>query len=155
MIKDISTDEKLRLVRDGLTEKMPSLEEFGYVSTGESSFTTKLTGTSYNFTYNSSSIDRRIDFDFTAKDVLPSDGLGVFIASQIKKDRFSLDDYFTAHKQKDKAYHVGAPRRETEEFSAWLDEKLKLIDSIFANELRDILTGKRWERVPMDWHGYK
>lgn len=32
---------------------------------------------------------------------------------------------------------------------------LRLIDSLFSTELKDILSGTRWEAVPFDWKGYK
>lgn len=156
MRKDLPLDAKLQLVRDGLQNGLKTIKAHNYAFVGERTFQTKLVPIpSYLFDFKHPEGSREITIHYVPASDRGGDFLSVLIKKSNSKEKFLLDDYFTAHKLIKKAESVRDVRRQTEEFSVWLSEKLGLFDSIFSRELRDILLGKTWEKVPIDWHGYK
>lgn len=153
-MKDLPVERKLELVREALLG-LSTLKVMKYTLANETKLESKLAGDSYDYDFRSSEGDREVNFHFSPFSERHGDLLGVIIESKPNGGHFALGDYLMARDRKTEAIEVRDSRRQSEDFSIWLNEKLKLIDGIFSNELRDILSGKTWEKVPMDFYGYK
>ena len=40
-------------------------------------------------------------------------------------------------------------------FQQKIDNAVAFIEAALKGKLHDVATGKKWENIPFDWHGYK
>jgi hypothetical protein len=62
--------------------------------------------------------------------------------------------YLQAHKRRDLIDTLFA-MAETATPDEYWDQFFAVLDQLFDTDMRDIVEGKRWEEVPIDWQGLK
>ena len=80
----------------------------------------------------------------------------LYIRNNSTNEWFNIQDYFTQYKNID--YNdIPVDRRiyNTDNIEQQIDNYLKSVINILQTELLDVITGKKWIHVSMDWYGAK
>lgn len=80
----------------------------------------------------------------------------IYINNNSNGDGYNIQDYFTQYKGIDyKDVPFDHRIYDTDNIEQQIDNYLKSVINILQTELLDVITGKKWIHVPMDWHGAK
>lgn len=82
--------------------------------------------------------------------------LPLYIKNNLTNEWFNIEDYFTQYKGIDyKDIPFDDRIYDTDNIEQQIDNYLKSVINILQTELLDVITGKKWIHVPMDWYGAK
>ena len=154
MKKEENYQAELDISREMIRDYSATLAEHGFeykethIShsdlTGDSiqfTFVTKKTGISMKINYNPSLNNMRRLF-------------AAIIEKNGEKQRLYLDQYLKIHKRNDLlAFFMDRGR--VLEMRAFWNGFFGVLESLFSNELKEVIEGRRWEGTPFDWDGYK
>jgi len=103
--------------------------------------------------FSSKQVGRIIDVSYTTAQKGRQSSIVALIETDDGK-RFSLNDWLSVHGKSDM---IPFSANETPNLSeeAFIKQFCEAFEQIASHELKDILTGKTWEDVPMDWQGYR
>ncbi len=78
------------------------------------------------------------------------------INNKLNSEWFNIEDYFTQYKGVDyKDVPFDDRIYDTDNIEQQIDNYLKSVINVLQTELLDVITGKKWIHVPMDWYGAK
>lgn len=81
---------------------------------------------------------------------------GGFTAFIVRRDQASLDvAQFLRNRNLRSALQHFFYRDESTDVSTFASAFVQTLDDLLENELKDVVEGRRWENVPVDWMGLK
>jgi len=136
-----------------LLMKDASLRSFGFSFASEKVEKSKVLHDAYVFTFLNKKVNRTLDFSIRNTASSNDSFLSVYIFNE-KNESLSIEDYLSKHKlyqERDYFRLSTYPGDSSEKVTRFFG----FIISIITNNIREIITGEKWENIPFDWHGYK
>jgi hypothetical protein len=125
----------------------------GYEYSGSQSQSSKVAGDSIVFTFVNDKAGMRITITYFPPYKQQQRDF-VILVHDGKGENFSLGDYLQTHKRDDVQLLLKAENRNPD-FRVYWEDFFRKLDRLFNADLNDIVEGRRWENIPIDWGDYK
>ncbi len=81
---------------------------------------------------------------------------GIFVVQIVnsRKEDLIAENYLRIHGYTAEA-SLFVCTEDVPDFRNYVEGFLSMLDRVFDNQLKPILSGKEWETTPIDWYGYK
>ncbi len=81
---------------------------------------------------------------------------GIFVVriDNSRKETLDVEDYLRLHGDAAEA-SLFVCTKDVPDFTKYVESFLSMLDRVFENQLKPILSGDKWESTPIDWQGYK
>ncbi len=84
----------------------------------------------------------------------PRKGIFMVLIVNSRNELLFVDNYLRQHGYTAEA-SLFVCTEEVPDFRNYVEGFLSMLDSVFDNQLKSILSGEKWESTPIDWQGYK
>jgi hypothetical protein len=143
----------LELARELIKDYESVLSRRGYQYEKSEVRTSRITADSVDFFFRNDVTGGRIDISYTPASGNYPQFLNALITNS-RGQHFTLGSWLQAHKRQDTIKRLIDVAR-TGDVRGYWDHFFALLDHLFDTDLKDIIEGRRWEEVPIDWQGLK
>jgi len=153
-MKELSrNDKKANYLRDRVQEN-PTIRNIGYTFFSERVERDDILGQKFEYIFLNEGAKRKLKINF-----FPNFNSKLIVSAYLineNNNRINILDYM----QKDLCCNETQSEPfnfiPTENnFQQKIDNAVAFIEAALKGKLHDVATGKKWENIPFDWHGYK
>ncbi len=105
----------------------------------------------FHFFNERSKLDLKFDFTVTTG---PRKGIFTVQIIKSRKDSLIVQNYLRIHGYAAEA-SLFVCTEGVLDFTKYAENFFSMLERVFENQLKPILSGKEWETTPIDWYGYK
>lgn len=154
MNQELNNEEKAKIIQNTLLLNLASNNYTQLSLLKEEEKQDSKLGASYCYVLTNKISTRIVEIEFFPM----NNNKGFFITSieeNKSKGSFLLSNYIKAHEKKLNIREDFNRRTPDQDFQIFIKNYFQILFSLFNKNLKDILTGETWEKVPFDWGPYK